>query len=110
MGEATLKGWRGSTWRARLSVVILSAVTLVSAASADGFGMTPEQFWHNPFGVNDWIPFVGDVDGDGRADLVAIQIGGDGDVAVSRTSAIGRGTRSIRIWKRCGRGRLRFRH
>jgi len=90
MGEATLKGWRGSTWRARLSVVILSAVTLVSAASADGFGMTPEQFWHNPFGVNDWIPFVGDVDGDGRADLVAIQIGGDGDVAVSRTSAIGK--------------------
>lgn len=24
--------------------------------------MTPEQFWHNPFGVNDWIPFVGDVE------------------------------------------------
>jgi len=90
MGEATLKGWRGFTWLARLGAGILAAVTLVSAARADGFGMTPEQYWHNPFGVNDWIPFVGDVDGDGRADMVALQIGGDGDVAVSRTSSIGK--------------------
>ena len=90
MADATLKGWRGLTWRVRLSAVILVAISLSSAAKADGFGMTPEQFWHTPFGINDWIPFVGDVDGDGRADLIAIQMGGDGDVAVSRTSAIGK--------------------
>ena len=90
MGEATLKGGRGFTWRARVGAVILAVVTLVSAAKADGFGMTPEQFWHDPFGVNDWIPFVADVDGDGRADLVALQTGGDGNVAVARTSAIGK--------------------
>ena len=83
-------GWRRSGWRVRLGAVVLFAAALSSAAKASGFGMTPEQFWHNPFGVNDWIPFVGDIDGDGRADLVAIQIGGDGDVAVSRTSAIGK--------------------
>jgi len=103
MAEATLKGWQGSARRVRLGAAIVVAVVLCSTAKADGFGMTPEQFWHTPFGVNDWIPFVGDVDGDGRADLIAVQMGGDGDVAVSRTSAIGKPLGEERVISGFGR-------
>ncbi|HVT11116.1 MAG TPA: hypothetical protein VHE55_02525 [Fimbriimonadaceae bacterium] len=58
----------------------------------DGFGMTPEQFWHLPFGTEQRMPTAGDADGDSRADLISLWPTGDGVIDLARTSALGKPT------------------
>jgi hypothetical protein len=91
-----------------LLVLGIAAAALGSTSKpvASGFGMTPEQFWHTPFGVGDWIPLIGDVDGDGRADMIALQTDGDSSIAVSRTSALGKPRLEERVLNGFGNGAL----
>src|SRR5580700_11156342 len=56
----------------------------------DSFGMTPEQFWHTPFGTDQRFPMVGDADGDGHADLLSLWPSGDGVIDMARTSPLGK--------------------
>lgn len=52
--------------------------------------MTPQQFWHTPYGIDDWTPLVGDADGDGHADLIALSPGADTRIEMARTSPLGK--------------------
>ena len=52
--------------------------------------MTPEQFWHAPFGTEQRTPMVGDADGDGRADLLSFWPTGDGVIDIAKTSVVGK--------------------
>ncbi len=70
--------------------MIPALAALVLASAADALTLTPAQFWHTPYGVDDWIPLVGDADGDGRADLIAVSPGGDTHIEMARTSALGK--------------------
>lgn len=54
-----------------------------------GGGFGPAQLWHSWFCINNEICEVGDVNGDGRADLVAFTRGLDGDVYVAESNGSG---------------------
>lgn len=83
--------------RALLRMVLCISV-LPTRASAQrhgspaGFGMTPEQFWHAPFGTGPRMPIAGDADGDGHADLLSLWPAGEGVIDLARTSALGKPT------------------
>ncbi|MEV0274743.1 VCBS repeat-containing protein [Hamadaea sp. NPDC050747] len=59
----------------------------VSLSTGSGFG--PGQKWHDLFAVGAELPRVGDVNGDGKADIVTFTCNGDADVyaALSTGSA-----------------------
>jgi hypothetical protein len=64
----------------------------VALSTGTGFGSS--QVWHTSFTPNDEIPAVGDVNGDGKDDVVAFPRGSSGDawVALSNGSAFGAAT------------------
>ena len=52
--------------------------------------LAPSQLWIGGVGSGDRIPLAGDVDGDGRADVLAVSTGGSAQIEVWRTSHIGK--------------------
>ncbi|MET7747544.1 DUF2961 domain-containing protein, partial [Micromonospora sp. NPDC005367] len=68
----------------------------VYVALSTGSGFGPGVKWHDNFALGDELPAVGDVDGDGRDDIVTFTRGGTADVFVSLSD----GTRFVEDgWK-----------
>ena len=80
--------------RASLLLVALLAAafpgaTLGATPLPVAFGMAPAQFWRTAFGSGPWYPVAGDADGDGHADLLALNTA-DTTLAMARTSPKGK--------------------
>ena len=54
---------------------------MVALSSGSGFG-TPQK-WHDWFAIGDQVPLVGDLNTDGRVDIVTCSTGSSGDVFVA---------------------------
>ncbi|WP_144127294.1 DUF2961 domain-containing protein [Catellatospora sichuanensis] len=63
----------------------------VYVALSGGSSFGPGVKWHDFFAVGTEVPAVGDVDGDGRADIVTFTRGGTGDVYVALSTGTGFG-------------------
>lgn len=68
-------------------------VTFIRGARADvyvarstGSGFGPGEKWHEYFGAGNELPMLGDVDGDGRDDLITFTRGAGADVFVARST------------------------
>lgn len=79
--------------RAAVACVLLVALGAGAAPAApgadDGLHLSPARFWWRDWAVAPWIPLVGDADGDGRADLIAV---GE-EIELERTSPLGKWAR-----------------
>ncbi len=75
----------------RVSLMLLSLVVLAPSAvmgADETFRLSAPRFWWGNWAVPSWISLAGDADGDGRAELVAIDP--PGTIAVARTSPLGK--------------------
>ncbi|MCT2587867.1 DUF2961 domain-containing protein [Actinophytocola gossypii] len=66
-----------------------AADVYVSLSTGDGFG--PSAKWHDHFAIGTEHPELGDVNGDGRADLITFTLGTAGDVYVALSTGNGFG-------------------
>ncbi|SIO15893.1 hypothetical protein SAMN05444166_2754 [Singulisphaera sp. GP187] len=90
-------------WPIRLTGTIL--LLLSGASGADevtALSLSAPQIWTNHWAVGNWDLLAGDADGDGRADLVALQ-DGDGASEIARTSVLGKPFHPIRARPPFGR-------
>jgi hypothetical protein len=62
----------------------------VVSSQEESFAMTPQQFWCRGYALGAWIPFAGDADGDGHADLMALSPNGACTINLDRASALGK--------------------
>ncbi|MCT2584536.1 FG-GAP-like repeat-containing protein [Actinophytocola gossypii] len=62
----------------------------VALSTGSSFGESAK--WHESFAPGGWFPALGDVDGDGRDDLIAFTQGADADVYVALSTGTGFGT------------------
>lgn len=76
--------------RAGLIAFAVCLLSLANAKPAVTYGISQAQFWRTAFGSGAWYPMAGDVNGDGRADLVAISTDGRTEIVVCRTSSMGK--------------------
>jgi hypothetical protein len=73
------------------SLVIMSMIALAPCArvlAQDDYVLSAPRFWWGNWAVPRWISLAGDADGDGRADLIAVEPGGT--IALARTSPLGK--------------------
>jgi len=75
----------------------IAALTLIYCQSGPPSGgpaavVGAPQWWHLPFGVGSAAVAVGDADGDGHADIMALSSGPKAVLDIARTSAIGKPT------------------
>ncbi len=86
-----------SPWHCGLPVLVLSLANLCGAQTSDRpFALSRGQFWIEGWASRPSLSLAGDVDGDGRADLIAFQPGGRAWVEVHLTSPLGKPTRGRR--------------
>lgn len=71
-------------------------VHTADVALSTGRGFAPKRTWHTWFTPNNEIPAVGDVDGDGKDDIVAFPRGPNGDAWVALSNGGGFGP--ARFW------------
>ncbi|WP_373294312.1 FG-GAP-like repeat-containing protein, partial [Lentzea pudingi] len=69
-----------------------AADVYVALSTGSGFG--PAMKWHDFFAPGDEFPAVGDVNGDGRDDLIVFTRGNDADVHVALSTGTGYGPAS----------------
>ncbi|MER5705926.1 DUF2961 domain-containing protein [Micromonospora sp. NPDC002296] len=67
----------------------VTADVFASISSGSGFG--PAGRWHDFFATDAELPFTGDVDGDGRADVITFTRGASADVYVALSTGTGFG-------------------
>ncbi len=75
----------------RVSLMLLSLVVLAPNAvmgTDETCLLSAPRFWWDNWAIPSWIALVGDADGDGRADLVAVDP--PGTIALARTSPLGK--------------------
>ena len=75
----------------RVSLMLLSLVVLAPNAvmgADETFRLSAPRYWWDNWAIPSWISLVGDADGDGRAELVAVDP--PGTIAVARTSPLGK--------------------
>ncbi len=82
-----------SPWHCGLPTLVLSLANLCGAQTSDRpFALSRGQFWIEGWATRPSFSLAGDVDGDGRADLIAFQPGGRAWVDVHLTSPLGKPT------------------
>jgi hypothetical protein len=64
----------------------------------------PPRFWASGIASSPRIPLIGDVDGDGRADVLALDPSGDGSLDVMLTSSLGKARAPVRALDGFGKG------
>ena len=75
----------------RVSLMLLSLVVLAPSAvmgADETFRLSAPRYWLDTWAIPSGISLVGDADGDGRAELVAVDPAGT--IAVARTSPLGK--------------------
>ncbi len=80
--ELPLSGDFDGDGRADIITLTLGSTGDVYVALSTGTAFGPGQKWHENFGFGTETPAVGDVDGDGRADVVTYTGGSTADVFV----------------------------
>jgi hypothetical protein len=90
-GEVPRTGDVNGDGRADIVTFTRGAAADVYVALSDGNGFGASAKWHDFFAVDTEYPELGDVNGDGRADLVTFTRGAAGDVYVALSTGTGFG-------------------
>ncbi|WP_154814281.1 DUF2961 domain-containing protein [Actinophytocola xinjiangensis] len=90
-GEVPRTGDVNGDGRADIVTFTRGAAADVYVALSTGGGFGPSVKWHDFFAAGDEYPELGDVNGDGRADLITFTRGSAGDVYVALSTGNGFG-------------------
>ena len=100
------------TFRLSPRLVYLLTSLLIAMASCKAghpqttVRFTPGQFWISGFGASPRIPLVGDVDGDGHADILSLNPSGAGEIDLARTSNLAKPVFPFQARSKFGGGAL----
>ncbi|WP_208325879.1 DUF2961 domain-containing protein [Amycolatopsis arida] len=90
-GEVPLTGDVNGDGRADIITFTRGTNADVYVALSTGAGFGPSSRWHDHFALGTEHPEVGDVNGDGRADIITFTRGNSGDVWVALSTGAGFG-------------------
>ncbi|HEX2131094.1 MAG TPA: DUF2961 domain-containing protein [Actinophytocola sp.] len=90
-GEVPRTGDVNGDGRADIVTFTRGAAADVYVALSTGDGYGPSAKWHDYFAIGTEHPELGDVNGDGRADLITFTLGSAGDVYVALSTGNGFG-------------------
>ena len=85
------------------SGIVTAWLAAASACASEGYALSRGQYWLTDWAARPVVSLVADVDGDGRADLVAFDPRGDALLWVNRTSILGKPTPQVAARQRFGR-------
>ncbi len=85
------------------SGIVTAWLAAASACASEGYALSRGQYWLTAWAARPIFSLVGDVDGDGRADLIAFDPRGDASLWVHRTSILGKPTPQVSARERFGR-------
>ena len=88
---------------ARFAGLVLAWLAAATASATEGYALSRGQYWLTDWAAKPVNSLVADVDGDGRADLVAFDPRGDASLWVHRTSSLGKPTPQVAARERFGR-------
>ena len=98
MGRSALRLGLGG-----FSGIVTAWLAAASACASEGYALSRGQYWLTDWAARPVVSLVADVDGDGRADLVAFDPRGDASLWVNRTSILGKPTPQVAARERFGR-------
>jgi hypothetical protein len=98
MGRSALRLGLGG-----FSGIVTAWLAAASACASEGYALSRGQYWLTDWAARPVLSLVADVDGDGRADLVAFDPRGDASLWVHRTSILGKPTPQVAARKGFGR-------
>ncbi len=98
MGRSALRLGLGG-----FSGIVTAWLAAASACASEGYALSRGQYWLTDWAAKPVNSLVADVDGDGRADLVAFDPRGDASLWVHRTSILGKPTPQVAARERFGR-------
>ncbi len=85
------------------SGIVTAWLAAASACASEGYALSRGQYWVTDWAARPVNSLVADVDGDGRADLVAFDPTGDASLWVYRTSVLGKPSPLVAARKGFGR-------
>ncbi len=88
------------------SGIVTAWLATASACATEGYTLSRGQYWLTAWAPRPISSLVADVDGDGRADLVAFDSRGNASLWVHRTSIVGKPTPQVAARERFGRDGL----
>jgi hypothetical protein len=90
MGRSALRLGLGG-----FSGIVTAWLAAATACASEGYALSHGQYWVTDWAARPVNSLVADVDGDGRADLVAFDPRGDASLWVYRTSVLGKPTPQV---------------